>query len=607
MQTDRRTRDRIRLFFWALLTVVCLVAALVARQQQQQGLARKADAAEQRAIRYTQNALVSRLDADRVSRPIERSGYTELLKDVKRDLFTDGRLLRVRIFRPDGLLVFSTDDPTQIGKLSTDDQGVATALGGQVVTAVRSETFAPDATTTPRRTDLLATYAPMRTSDKGHVYGVAEFDTDYGLLRTTSSTPWSQLKIAFGILAVLCLVMTILSFIWSHRPQEVAGFGPSRRDVRAAARDDKKVGEAKAEAAQLRERVKELEGMTKGASAQSAELEALRARVAELEQRPSETAQTADPAELQQLTARAAQFEDQARSNEARVSQLQARVTEMEAQLRMTTDQLRSANKRLEGSQTIPPEIQAKLQSSEELEQHLSTELQAAHAEIEGLRKALADAEAAHADGISAQQAQLDQARAQARMADEERQRFLVEAARAPAAAPEPAPDAAARIAELEESLRRSEHERAMLRAGRPETVYEVRNRELEDELAALRGRMADTEGRARTAEASRAGVDPSVIVGLEERIAAAEERAGQAEKRLTASKSRASSRSRAAKGNGGNGGNGDGDAAEPIDAEDGPEPEPEAPPVDGSELRSRLVRSTDARRRGTTPSSDRS
>ena len=30
MQTDRRTRDRIRLFFWALLTVVCLVAALVA-------------------------------------------------------------------------------------------------------------------------------------------------------------------------------------------------------------------------------------------------------------------------------------------------------------------------------------------------------------------------------------------------------------------------------------------------------------------------------------------------------------------------------------------------------------------------------------------------
>ncbi len=606
MQTDRRTRDRIRLFFWALLTVVCLVAALVARQQQQQGLSRKADSAEQRAIRYTQNALVARLSADRVSQPIERSGYTELLKGVKRDLFTDERLLRVRIFRPDGLLVFTTDDPSQIGKLTTSDDAVAKALTGQVVTVATSETFAPDATTTPKKTDLLTTYVPMRTSDKGKVYGVAEFDTDYGLLRSTSSKPWAQLEIAFGILAVLCLVMTILSLIWSRRPQEVSGFGPSRRDVRAAARDDKKVAESKAETAQLREKVKQLEGATKSASAQGAELETLRARVKELEARPVEQVPTAaDPAELQQLTARAAQFEDQARGNEARVGQLQARVTEMEAQLRMTTDQLRSANKRLEDSQTLPPEVQAKLQSGEELEQHLSTELQAAHAEVESLRKALSDSEAAHAEETLAQQAQLDQARAQARMADDERARFLAEAAKAPAAAPTPAPDE--RITELEETLKRSEHERAMLRAGRPETVYEVRNRELEDEIAGLKARAVDAETRARAAEAVRAGVDPGVIAGLEERIEAAEGRARDAEQRLDASKTRASSRSRAAKANGGNGGNGtngDGDAA--TDPEDPTTPEPEAPAEDGSELRSRLVRSTDARRRGTSPTSDR-
>ena len=601
MQTDRRTRDRIRLFFWALLTVVCLVAALVARQQQQQGLSRKADAAQERAIRYTQNVLVPRLDAARVSHPIERSGYNDLLAEVKRDLFTDGRVLRLRIFRPDGLLVFTTDDPTQIGKLTTRDEAFGSAVNGEIATGVKSGPFAPDTTTTPKRTDLLASYVPMRSSDKGRVYGVVEVDADYGLLRTTSSKPWSQLEIAFGILAVLCLVMTILSFIWSRRPQEVSGFGPSRRDQRVAVRDDKKVAEAKAEAEKLRERVKELEGQSKSASAQGAELETLRARVKELEQRPTEVTPAADPAEMARLTARTAQLEEQVGGGEARASQLQARITEMEAQLRMTTDQLRSANKRLEDAPSLPPEVQAKLQSSEEIEQHLSTELQAAHAEVESLKKALTDSEAAHAEEILAQQGQLDQARAQARMADDERQRFLAEAAKVPVAAPEVAPDAAARIHELEESLKRSEHERAMLRAGRPETVYEARNRELEDEVAQLKARMGDAESRARTADADRAGVDPGVIAALEERIAAAEARAAEAEKRLDGSKARAGARSGAAKTNGG-----EGDANASPAAEGDVPAEPETPPVDGSELRSRLVRSTDARRRGSTPTPDR-
>ena len=144
-----------------------------------------------------------------------------------------------------------------------------------------------------------------------------------------------------------------------------------------------------------------------------------------------------------------------------------------------------------------------------------------------------------------------------------------------------------------------------MLRAGRPETVYEARNRELEDEIAELQARwMGDAADRAaRTADAGRAGVDPSVIAALEERVAAAEERALEAEKRLDASKARAGSRSRTAKTNGG-----DGDPSADPNAEDGSPAEPETPPVDGSELRSRLVRSTDARRRGPRPRpSDRS
>ena len=105
------------------------------------------------------------------------------------------------------------------------------------------------------------------------------------------------------------------------------------------------------------------------------------------------------------------------------------------------------------------------------------------------------------------------------------------------------------------------------------------------------------------------------VIASMEARIAAAEERAREAERRLDDVKPRRSRSRSSAKSSNGDaianreadpndtpGGNGEVVPAEPtselaaeVEAPDVPEKEP----VDGSELRSRLVRSTDARRRG--------
>ena len=367
MQTDRRKRDRVRLFFWIVLSVVCLVAVLVARQQQQQGLQRKVDAAQERAVRYTHNVLGPRLDARRVGEPIERSGYDNLLADVEHDLFNDQRVVRVRVWRPDGLLVFTTDDAASIGVESSDDADLASALHGTLVSDVRNEPVATDPSTNPVPMDLYATFIPLRASEKADVHGVVEIDNDYRLMLDATSQPWNQMQIAFGIVALLCLVMAILSFIWSHRPEEVAGFGPSRRDVRAAARDEKKAATAKAEAAKLRDRVKTLEGETKTAAQQRAELEALRTKVASFDERSTPSrAEIADRAEADQLKARAAQLEEQARGAEGRVAQLQARVNEMEAQLRVTTDQLRAAQKRAEAATSVPPEVQAQLQAASE-------------------------------------------------------------------------------------------------------------------------------------------------------------------------------------------------------------------------------------------------
>jgi hypothetical protein len=154
-----------------------------------------------------------------------------------------------------------------------------------------------------------------------------------------------------------------------------------------------------------------------------------------------------------------------------------------------------------------------------------------------------------------------------------------------------------------------------MLRAGRPETVYEARNRQLEDENAELRERL-DGPG---PHGAPPTGIDSGAIAALEERLAAAEERARDAERRLDEAVAKPRSRSRASRRANANAeasaeanGNGNGKVdAEPeatiqvkpeAESQDEATPVDDGPPVptvDGSELRSRLVRSTDARRRG--------
>ena len=152
-----------------------------------------------------------------------------------------------------------------------------------------------------------------------------------------------------------------------------------------------------------------------------------------------------------------------------------------------------------------------------------------------------------------------------------------------------------------------------MLRAGRPETVYEARNRQLEDEIASLRERL-DGPG---PHGAPPTNIDPSAFAALEARLVAAEERARDAERRLDDAAAQPRSRSRASRRAANAEGEADGTGNGKIDAEPGEatieaevelEPQddaapvddgPPVPTVDGSELRSRLVRSTDARRRG--------
>lgn len=613
MHTDRRTRNRVRFIFWALLTLVCSAAVVLARGQERGSLERKSLASQNRAVHYA-NVFGARVDAERMSHPIFKSGYQELAAAVRNQILSDSRVARVRAWQTKGVLVFSSDQQSQEGVLKApSDPGIVGAVKGQTVSIVGTEEFAADSQARAAPTELLKTYVPLRGLD-GSVFGVVEIDQFYAALRDAASHPWFQVQVAFAAIAVLCLVMAGVSLMWARSdtaPETSfdvsAGAAHSDKPSRGVDDVKRRAREAEAEAKLLRGQLAELErshetAMQSAAAVTAAlpstqpaaELDALRSRVEELEQELEEQQRGTPPGQLEALTARAAEAEQQVVLVEARAlaaeqqaSAMEQRAMAGERRALTAEDQVAAGNERLAGVEEELRDARSKLEE---------VELRAEEAEqrIGASEFALAEAEAARAKAV------------ERALAEEESAKVAWDRANS-AAAPvlslgdEPTLPATVeeRIAELEERLRRSEAERAMLRAGRPETVYEVRNRELQQELDDAVRRMREAEERSRTVQAKAAGVDQGVIAALEDRITSAERRAAEAERRME-------ERAGASEGNGDYSTNGDEPAQPLFEAAPDPEPVGPEPGVDASELRSKLSRATDRRKRIGDPTAKR-
>lgn len=80
-----------------------------------------------------------------------------------------------KLWDPNGRILFSTQ-PELVGRVSTDNPRLATALSGKVFAHLRDLTGAePEARHSGRPTRLMEVYAPVRSTRTGQVIGVAEF------------------------------------------------------------------------------------------------------------------------------------------------------------------------------------------------------------------------------------------------------------------------------------------------------------------------------------------------------------------------------------------------------------------------------------------------
>ncbi len=365
---DRFTRDRVSRYVWVVLTVGCLLGWFSARQGQTTALRDQLSAAQAQTRHIADTVLFNNLSHDAMTNLIPSPLYRDIYVALQSQVFTDATVARVRVWTPDGILQYSTHERDQVGLLQTQDKTlIDQAMKGQSVSAKVLTKFSAASTGNDQTpTNLLEVFVPLHVPDWISVTGVVEVDYYYDHFVQAAHQPWFNIMVVLLGLAVLCLLMTLLSFrapvgtlgAGVTSGSEVEGAEPKRGGKHAVAspsdkaaktlqreaeRADARAAKAEADALSLREELKGSRNQLKEAEAKIA---------AKSVDRPSETSQPPEN-ELKReivLTARAHAAEAslreakrRAQAAEKKAKKLEERARTAEAAVASTTSETSEA------------------------------------------------------------------------------------------------------------------------------------------------------------------------------------------------------------------------------------------------------------------------
>lgn len=230
---DRFTRDRHSRFIWGGATVVFLASALAALWWGGEVLADEELGAQDLAVEYTDTVLFEALDADLLGDEIRGRQYRDLIIQVQGGIMTDEGVARVRIWAPDGTLLFSTESLEQIGVAKAlNSEPIEAAVDGRVSSVVSEATVEAKSGLTGSTQRLFQTFAPIRVRERTAILGVAEVDRTYASISQAAEQPWRALQIGLGAAALLCAILFLLSL---RAPTSTLGAGigviPPREEV----------------------------------------------------------------------------------------------------------------------------------------------------------------------------------------------------------------------------------------------------------------------------------------------------------------------------------------------------------------------------------------
>jgi hypothetical protein len=292
-----------------LILLVVLAGALLALSivQRDRALEKEYEDAQVRAELYAATVFRSTLGPLDVATPLEGNRRDSLFAEVEAFVLIDPMVARVRLWSPDGTLLFSTDPADNPGETS-QDPSITTAAGGAVQSRLAAEPISP-VQGDRRAIPLFQTFAPLRVRGSANVVGAVEVEQSAAALEKRADDPWWLVQAgASGATVLLALLALIAVARGMRRP------GASRRE---RTKDDRPSRKKRAEA-----------GWDEGGSDLQDRLERATARAKE-----AEAAAQSFAASLQQVSNRLEAVEGQ--SSDERVAELKESLRRSEAERAM--------------------------------------------------------------------------------------------------------------------------------------------------------------------------------------------------------------------------------------------------------------------------------
>ncbi len=467
--------------------LVALAGGLLALSilQRDRALEQQYEAAQERAELYAATVIRTALEPGDVSGPLENGRRQSLLAEVQAFVLPDPAVARVRLWDPDGTLLFSSDAAEDPGDTSTDP-AIGNASGGSVESRLAVEPLSPPPTGQGERepTPLFQTFAPLRIRGSADIVGAVEIEQFASELEERADDPWWLVQAAAaGVTVLLALLALIAVARGMRRPTPPR----SRKKDEATSRKRRGRGWDDADAAALQERLERATARAKEAE------EAARSFASNLQQ----VSGRLEALERQSPDERVAELKESLRRSEAERAMLRAGRPEtlLEAEVRELRGQLRE-------SQALAKASEALVAGGGDLsvvQEQLSTAARRVDEAVERAKIAEGRADAAE-----------DRARATGDLATAAEQRIdLLESKLQEIAAAGVEASAAPELTDLQRDL------------------AEARQRA--DEMSQ---RALEAEGRLSVA-GSLEGPAEEILQALEERVVGAEQRAAEAEARV--------------------------------------------------------------------------
>ncbi|MEX2275077.1 MAG: hypothetical protein WEA10_05890 [Actinomycetota bacterium] len=200
---------------WGGLAVLSVIGLILCASAQSSEVSSQRTAAERVSVHRVRAGLFEDLDAAELSEPILGPSFRDLSIVVQAEFMVDPAIGRVRIWQPDGTLIFSTQerDPS----VTADDQTrglIEDAIRGRTGSVRADELLAPGDGIEPVRAEVWKTITPIRVPDHVAVLAAAEIDTLYEHIERRATSPWRTLRILLGLTLLLSIVMTFVAVRW---------------------------------------------------------------------------------------------------------------------------------------------------------------------------------------------------------------------------------------------------------------------------------------------------------------------------------------------------------------------------------------------------------